>query len=751
MQAADEGLTGSGASSSGLWPSRCVNAASRILDRHKLSTSVLLRLPSFARLLPIENRPQPGLRGRPAKERKSWRRKGDNAMGGAKENSETVATVHGSPDISLLRQDHFSRLVQLARSLSGDLIQSATAIAEGFTRERSFITLAVASQLSELMLSVADADVAFVRILRRDEILELFTVPTWAGGPERAVGTIPERKHCQDGPCDWKRTSGGDRKPEFNQSAQSRGIYHANEMQFLQWLRSEAWIPIRIGEATKAVVCLGKGVSGHFSDSRLNQLRPFEDFIKAFYHLAELTEDRILKSGLLRNVAAVLPQITAASYIEGFWRAVCTLLTCNHGFRFDRAMLFWMNNRGYPAECKMAVGGTASAWARERESINEHFSDLHDYILDSLHQPVPGKGKCNLADPLFEAIRVHPLRFEEVDQGRVRSLVESTAPEGMAVKLTNQDPWVAKLKRERPDIFISPHDEYFLFPLTPLGDNRGHDLLGFVIADLAYQPQPHIPGPNVPDLEMVALVLNLLSGMWLSREDTESYLFLLPALPILRHNGWHLSSKVLALDTRIRRRASWQDIDTALKEVIAETKEIENAVEIVDGKRRDPKEMVENLRSTLGAHCRDVERGRSEISVVCGCGQIDHEDGVAISSHFLGSILDCLVDNAIYSAKDDGRNKVTVTIAVQVVQVPESKSAIGSRAVITVANDGPSIPENLVPFLFVDRVSTHEHGGIHRGTGLSTARLLAKAYGGDVVLLSRDPVKFGLVLRIISK
>ena len=67
--------------------------------------------------------------------------------------------------------------------------------------------------------------------------------------------------------------------------------------------------------------------------------------------------------------------------------------------------------------------------------------------------------------------------------------------------------------------------------------------LGFAIADLAYQPQPHIPGPNVPHLEMVALVLNLLSGMWLAREETESYLSLLPTLNAVRHSGWQLTPK----------------------------------------------------------------------------------------------------------------------------------------------------------------------------------------------------------------
>jgi signal transduction histidine kinase len=67
----------------------------------------------------------------------------------------------------------------------------------------------------------------------------------------------------------------------------------------------------------------------------------------------------------------------------------------------------------------------------------------------------------------------------------------------------------------------------------------------------------------------------------------------------------------------------------------------------------------------------------------------------------------------------------------------------GWRLLLQIENDGRAIPEDIVPFLFSDGVSTNMEG---HGTGLSSARQIAKAYGGDVIFLSANPVRFGVIL-----
>src|SRR5262249_48167766 len=149
----------------------------------------------------------------------------------------------------------------------------------------------------------------------------LASEPIWAIEP---VGWVPVRKHRADGPCDFDRTSGGDRLEAHNTSAQSRGLYSVEEMRFLRWLRSEAWVPIKIHGVTRAIVCVAKGNVGHFTQERLSVLRQYEGFARAFYHLGELTEDRFARAVQLKHVASILPRIANSPKIEGFWRAVCT-------------------------------------------------------------------------------------------------------------------------------------------------------------------------------------------------------------------------------------------------------------------------------------------------------------------------------------------------------------------------------------------------------------------------------------------
>jgi nitrogen-specific signal transduction histidine kinase len=57
------------------------------------------------------------------------------------------------------------------------------------------------------------------------------------------------------------------------------------------------------------------------------------------------------------------------------------------------------------------------------------------------------------------------------------------------------------------------------------------------------------------------------------------------------------------------------------------------------------------------------------------------------------------------------------------------------RAVLTVANDGPALPAVLAEGLFDAMVSVRAGSvGAHLGLGLTIARLVAIAHGGDIAV-----------------
>jgi signal transduction histidine kinase len=100
----------------------------------------------------------------------------------------------------------------------------------------------------------------------------------------------------------------------------------------------------------------------------------------------------------------------------------------------------------------------------------------------------------------------------------------------------------------------------------------------------------------------------------------------------------------------------------------------------------------------------------------------------------IAQLLDKLVDNANDFATEG--TPLRVALAVE-----------AGRAVLTVANDGPSLPAGLVEGLFDAMVSVRSGSvGAHLGLGLTIARLVATAHGGEIAV--RD-IPGGVEVKVI--
>ena len=659
----------------------------------------------------------------------------------------------------------------------------------GFTIDR------MSQKLAEIARSVVDADVAYVRTIDHPTVnrLVLGSVSTRDGSPPE--GKIAEYKYRDDCDFDDETVHGGDRTDAQNALVFRRNAdgslapeggrgdkYSKEEIEHFRGIGSEAFVPLYLlngrrndgklsGGVAKAFIVLCHRSTGHFSSQRLELLKALRGFFDQFYRLADLHQDRENKGDLLRDIVAVLPLIADASE-AGVQRAICTLLTCEPGFGFNRAVLFWMSPEGrLPARCAMAVGGLNSSWRDEQESIKNSFGgSLFKYIVASVMDPVPKMKMTGELDPLHQRLCIDaPANYATDDEalpGLLQQLLKNPGSvRDRALRLSiestedspTHDEWLKRLLEKNPDILRCPQDEYFLFPLLPFpsGEEQDPPLVGFVLCDMAYRPHAHSPGFGFPDLELAALVVRLVASLWAFRRKADSAFGILGALPALTHTAPKLAGmfsgfvdgiEKQGINLRDPENPMWSELKGlemtfdelhSAARLIAETRDVRNS-------RIVP--IVQNAVQQFCMAALPRYRNLQSASVV----DCSYSGGVRIPTDWLNEVLDILfqnindhgVDLALPEERQAGSIAVRIRIREQKVQ---ESSGDGNRVIIEVEDNGKGVPPAIAPYIMLPRVSTRTEKG--HGTGLSLAQLQLKSVGGGVILDSPSgPTRFCLVL-----
>lgn len=660
-----------------------------------------------------------------------------------------------APHASLWSVQYMDGLLKLAGRFSNplSLVQEFSERLQDANAEQGFARLRIARPLAEFVRNLVGADVAFLRERESDTILRLIGNQDDVAWGVAQFGEVPDRKVIGDGPCiDLNAVSGGNRNHQHEEGCARRGdFYRQPERDFMGWIGSEAWVPIKFSGSTLAVLLLIKHERDFFDAEKLRLLEQYQAFVQAFYDLAAATDDRLENIVLLRRVAGIITRFAEAPSRKAYTRAICALLTAEPGFRLNRAVVYWMENGELPAASVMAVGGLGALepnWTDAQTEIQRKFGTLTAYLDDAYQYPEPGENpSVARRDRLYDAICQEPVWFRAEDGGGVKELLDGRRPEGDIPRLTARDPWVQRIVGERRGIFASRHDEYFVFPLGLPEDGSGQRRwLGFVVADLAYEPRPHFPGPGSPNLGIIELVLRLIAGIWDYRDKGTSFLQVLGALDALRHHALNLDLPVAGLELLVAEdedRWNCGMIRDLTRSLVPKARALAGAGQLVWKLRAGHTDaLLRNLDAWLSNKIewlRKRNKLRYHLAECC-------TGSVRIIPEFLESILTCLVDNVAAVAARAGIDGVLVTLGAKEISVPEGARS-GKRVLITVGNDGPSIDRDLVPVLFVNGVSTTDDPEGHpHGSGLSTARMLAQWHGGDVVLLNSNPVEFGIIL-----
>jgi signal transduction histidine kinase len=114
-----------------------------------------------------------------------------------------------------------------------------------------------------------------------------------------------------------------------------------------------------------------------------------------------------------------------------------------------------------------------------------------------------------------------------------------------------------------------------------------------------------------------------------------------------------------------------------------------------------------------------------DIDLKCS-SQIDNSVTVSLNPYWLDRLLDLLLKNAAsaISAQTDRRILVTVQLSPDNVEV-------------AIADNGPGIPEHLVPLLFRTQIRP-DQGANGSGVGLLLAQTIVQTYGGDIYLATNS-------------
>ncbi len=299
----------------------------------------------------------------------------------------------------------------------------------------------------------------------------------------------------------------------------------ANERTFLQFIRSEVFIPLVVeGRTLAAVVAVrGEPFEPAQADVLRDRLVRWGATFIPLYSVAATVGDVGDHEDRLQNIVRAWPRVAAAESEESLYRQMATILTCDKGLSWHRAAIFRLQGP-YPADatCVMAIGGPGDTeWSGVQRSLSDNFQSLEQYLEASGHE------RFGFNDTLFNSFR-SGARPWVVSADVVRRCPWLTAvfasrlpmPSMAVLPLNSDHPFLAALRAEEwGDVFLGgvPDCPHSLVPLmlpTPAGAATGYGgPLGFVLVDRPYTHRVDLP----TNLALTRLICDLFSGLLAAR------------------------------------------------------------------------------------------------------------------------------------------------------------------------------------------------------------------------------------------
>lgn len=407
-------------------------------------------------------------------------------------------------------------------------------------RQASQLRLRLTHWVLRLVREFTEANWVFLRRLRTDGSVQLYGTPQpehWhpenfyppqvKGRGHGVSGKVLNRGH--PGPEVIPDVTDRARNPFYDDHMRtlSEFVPGSAEHEFVSRIRGEFCEPIWAGNNVLAGIV---GVSWDpFDDAKAGRIRflleTTQEFISDLYYAGLQLERREQRENRIREIATYCVGRSAVG-ADVFLRHMLTILTCEAGLRWHRAMVFLFEDEyPSPARCVAALGGTGAGWwGRGHEGLKG--KTLAEYLAAAASPDYAA------ADPLYQL----PARFPDLavfppadvvgltPVGRLFAAGSGGGPVEGFVQVEPTDPWLTR-RPWAPFAFAggartSPH---YLFPICRPASRRP---LGFVLLD---NPYPH-PVEIRPDIDGTVVQVERFAGEILERDLTGRYAFQLPTV-----------------------------------------------------------------------------------------------------------------------------------------------------------------------------------------------------------------------------
>jgi hypothetical protein len=390
--------------------------------------------------------------------------------------------------------------------------------------------------LQRFSQTMTDADCSFIRRVNIDGSLERLpnVDPFWRPG-QAEVGVVPWITQPGTGVGGWlfKQHNGQpvvirdvhDMDENLSSvSAHRQSILRCadqEEAAFLNFIASEVCVPLVVEGQTVAMVVNVRGT--HYppaeAEAVLSRVNKWGPVLILMYAVAATLADVDDTEDRLKNIVRAWPLITTGASDKSFYSQMATVLTCDKGLSWHRAMIFRIRGR-YPADatCVMALGSIGDVdWFKVQAFLSKRFRSLEEYLEACL---TPDFG-CN--DALYKLISsgeqpwvVSPAALGKC--GWLKSSLEGQRPvptvaEGV-LPIWPDNPFMDELRATDPGgAFGDCASDRPLWVVPLVLPERP---LGFVLLDRPYVHRRDLP----MHLPLTRLICDMFSGLLAVRSET---------------------------------------------------------------------------------------------------------------------------------------------------------------------------------------------------------------------------------------